>query len=106
MCRVAYSSIEFLHPWDPFIRGQADAFLLELEHELSPGHPLYGVKLLPLAHSGAADDALFAMEDGRVVQVHLTFSLRSEQPPLPRHRIFSNASEWVEQVMRPEHEEF
>jgi hypothetical protein len=102
---VAHANIEFLEPWQRFVPGQADAFLGELEQELSPGHPLHGVNLIPLGHSGAADDALFQMEDGRVVQVHLTFSPRTEEQPSPRHRIYSNADEWVQQVMFPQHEE-
>ena len=104
MFRVAHSRIEFLEPWERFAPGEANAFLLELERELSHGHPLHGAKLVPLGHSGAADDALFEMGEGRVVQVHLTFSLRAEQPPFPRHRIYSTTDEWVQQVMLPEHE--
>jgi len=76
---VASSKIEFLEPWYEFIPGQADVFLTELRRELSLGHPLEGLELAPLGHSGAADDALFEVEDGRVVQVHLTFSRRIEQ---------------------------
>jgi hypothetical protein len=98
--------IQFLEPWEDFVPGQADEFLLELRRELSPSHPLYGLKLLPLGHSGAADDVLFETEDGRIVQVHLTLSQRAEQPPWPRHGIYSNADEWVQQVMVPAHEEY
>src|SRR5262245_21957191 len=56
--------IEFLEPWEPFTSEQAQAFLHELEIELASGHGLQGVGLTALAHSGAADDALFQMEDG------------------------------------------
>jgi hypothetical protein len=93
--------MEFQEPWCQFVPGQADAFLQELERELSPEHPLHGVKLIPLGHSGAADDALFEMGDGRLVQVHLTFSARTEQPALPFYRIYANADDWVRQVMLP-----
>jgi hypothetical protein len=103
---VAFSMIEFLEPWCDFIPGQGDAFLQELRRELSPGHLLEGLELAPLSHSGAADDALFGAEDGRVFQVHLTFSHRTEQPPLPRCRIYSDADEWAQRVMLPENEEY
>jgi hypothetical protein len=103
---VAHSRIEFLGPWYDFIPGQGDFFLEELRRELSPGHLLEGLKLVPLGHSLAADDALFEAENGRVFQVHLTFSHRTEQPPLPRCRVYSNADEWVQQVMLPANEEF
>jgi len=106
MCDVAPSKIEFLEPWCDFVPGQGDSFLCELRRELSPGHPLEGLELVPLGHSGAADDALFEVEDGRVFQVHLTLSHHIEQPPLPRCRVYSNADEWIQQAMLPANEEY
>jgi hypothetical protein len=106
MCCVARSRIEFLAPWYDFIPGQGDTFLQELKRELSPGHKLEGLDLVALGHSGAADDALFEAEDGRVFQVHLTFSRRTEQPPLPRCRVHAHAEEWIQQVMLPANEEY
>lgn len=106
MCHVAHPKIEFLEPWYDFVPGQADAFLLELKAELSPGHPLTGFNLVPLGHSGVADDAIFQSEDGRVVQVHLTWVGHAEQPPLPRHTIYSGRDQWVQKVMRPAHDEY
>ena len=101
---VTPSRIDFLEPWEEFGPGQADAFLLELSREVSAGHPLRDLPLVPLGHSGAADDALFAAQDGRVVEVHLTWSRRSEQPPWPTHRFYSSVDQWIEQAMLPEHE--
>lgn len=98
--------IEFLKPWCDFRPGQGDAFLQELKREISPGHPLDGLALVPLGHSGAADDAIFEAQDGRVFQVHLTFSRRAEQPPLPECEVYSNVDKWVEHVMIPAHEEY
>ena len=100
---MAFSRINFLKPWEAFGLGQADSFLLELSREVSPGHPLHNLPLLPLGHSCAADDALFAMQDGRVVEVHLTFSGKAERPPWPSHRFYSSVNEWIEQSMMPEH---
>ena len=104
MFSVASSRIDLLEPWEEFGPGQADAFLLELSRELSPGHPLHGVQLDPIGHSRAADDVLFAAHDGRVAEVHLTWSRRAEQPPWPMHRFYSNLDEWIEHVVLPEHD--
>jgi hypothetical protein len=106
MCHVAHSRIEFLEPWHDFVPGQGNAFLQELKRELCPGHPLEGLDLVPLGHSGAADDALFEAEDGRVFQVHLTFGRDIEQPPIPHCRAYPSADEWVRQVMLPANEKF
>jgi len=103
---VARSQIQFLEPWYDFLPGQGEVFLEELKRELSSGHLLESLELVPLGHSGAADDAIFEAEDGRVFQVHLTFSRRAEQPPLPRTRVYSNADDWVHQVMLPANEEY
>lgn len=100
------SRIEFLEPWCAFVPGQGDAFLDELRLEVSTDHPLSGLNLLPLAHWGAADDALFELPDDRIVQVRLTWSEHAEQPPWPRHRFYSNIAEWVEHVMLPAYAEY
>lgn len=106
MCRVSDTKIEFLEPWCEFVPGEGDFFLQELKCEISPGHPLECLVLTPLGHSGAADDALFRTEDGRVFQVHLTFSRRAEQPPFPYCEMFSTVEDWIQQVMVPANEEW
>jgi hypothetical protein len=103
---VAGSRIEFLKPWYDFVLGQGEVFLDELRRELSPGHALEKLNLIPLAHSGAADDALFGTEDGRVFQVHLTLSHRAEELPLPRCREYSSAEVWAEEVMQPANRDY
>ena len=103
---VARSEIQFLAPWCQFLPGQDEVFLEELKRELSPGHLLESLELVPLGHSSAADDAIFEAEDGRLFQVHLTFSRHAEQKPLPRTRVYPNADEWVQQVMLPVNEEY
>jgi len=99
------SSFALLEPWEKFVPGQADAFLRELQVELSPDHSLRGLELTPVAHSARADDALFQLADGRVAEVHLTWSGKTEQAPAPKHRIYSSIEEWVELVMIPAHED-
>jgi hypothetical protein len=93
------SAFTLLEPWEKLVPGQADAFLRELQIELSPSHPLHGLNLTPVAHSARADDALFQLADGRVVEVHLTWIGKTEQPPAPPNQIYSSFQEWVQQVM-------
>ena len=46
-----------------------------------------------------------ALEDGRVVEVHLTWSGRAQQPPWPGHQVYETLDDWVQQVMIPAHED-
>lgn len=106
MLRVAKTGIDFLEPWYEFVPDQANAFLRELKCELAPDHPLYNIQLQPLGHSGASDNAIFQAADGRVFQVHLTFSGRAEKIPLPRIRAYANTAEWIQAVMLPASEDY
>ena len=104
--RVARSQIQFLEPWYQFLPGQGEAFLEEPKCELSPRHLLEGLELVQLGDSGAADDAIFEAEYGRVFQVHRTVNHRAGQPPPPRTRVYANADDWAHQVMLPANEEY
>jgi len=101
---VAETSLDFLEPMCDFVPGQADVFLRELKSELAPDHPLYSVKLHPLGHSGASDDAIFHADNGQIFQVHLTFSRHAEKTPLPRFRAYASVAEGIETVMLPANE--
>jgi hypothetical protein len=96
--------LSFSEPWREPVSSQAEAFLREIRTELSLGHPLHGANLKAIAHSVQADDVLFRLDDGRVCQVHLTWRKSAEQPPWPRHRVFSSLEDWVRQVMVPDQE--
>jgi hypothetical protein len=98
------ASLSFLKPWVQSDPEPAAAFLRELQLELSLTHPLHNTKLAAIAHSSAADDVLFQMEDGRVTQVHLTWSAHPEHPPCPNHDVYASVTEWARQVMIPGHE--
>jgi hypothetical protein len=67
------------------------------------GHPLHGITFSALACSQRADDVLFQLDDDRVVNVHLTWSRKTESPPFPSHDIFPNLDAWREQVMLADH---
>lgn len=99
---MALPKIDFLQPWESVGPDQADAFLSELSRELSPGHPLHDFELKAFGHSRAADDVLFATDDGRVVEVQITWTGRPEQPPWPMHRLYLTVDKWIEQVMPSE----
>ena len=95
----------FLAPWEPLPPDRATAFQSELERELSAGHPLHGVAVHAVARSRRGDDALFQLEDGRVADVHLTWSSKGERIPWPTHHIYTSLDEWQRHVMIPAHEE-
>ena len=103
---VAKTGIDFLEPWCEFVHDQADAFLRELKMELAPDHPLHSAQLHPFGHSGASDDALFEADDGRIFQVHLTWSRHIEKAPLPRFQAYANTDEWIQTVMLPANEDY
>ena len=44
---VARSQIQFLEPWYDFLPGQGEVFLEELKRELSSGHLLESLELVP-----------------------------------------------------------
>jgi hypothetical protein len=95
------ASLQFLKPWVESDPEPAAAFLHELQLELASAHPLHGRKLTVIAHSRAADDVLFRIDDGGVADVHLTWSGHVEQPPWPGHQVYASIEEWVQQVMIP-----
>jgi hypothetical protein len=98
------SSFSFLEPWRALDPERAEALLREVQIELSPGHPLYGARLTAIAVSRLADDVLFLLVDGRVSNVHLTWSRTAERKSWPSHRIYASFEEWAQQVMIPDHE--
>ena len=100
------ANVAFVEPWEPLSPDRANEFSSELNRELTTEHPLYGLSMTPLAHSTAADDVLFAMDNEEVALVHLTWSGRPETPPWPRHRRYPTMELWAQQVMEPEHADY
>jgi len=96
-------STSFLEPWEQLPPDRATAFEAEIQSELSPGHPLHGITLSALACSNRADDVLFQLDDDRVVDVHMTWSTKTEPPPYPSHDIYPSLDAWRKQVMLPDH---
>jgi SAM-dependent methyltransferase len=99
------SKPRFLEPWCEFVEGQGEAFIRQLVSELGRRHPLHGLVFSPLGHSAATDDAIFQLEDDRVVEVHLTWSGQAGSD-WPRFQTYANFDEWVLEVMLPAHEDY
>lgn len=81
----------------------------ELQRELSPGHPLFGVPVKTLARRQDCDDVLFAVQDGtdRVAVVHLTWTRSSpEGPPWPITTVFANLGTWAVEGMHSDSAEW
>ena len=102
--------MDWLEPWwstDEFDAHFHQTFLEQLERELAPGHPLYGLPV-KLIGRGRGDDALFQLLDGsgRVAQVHLTWGQRQQPLPWPATAIHLDLETWIDEVMRPEHEDW
>lgn len=100
--------MEWLEPWtgtqDLFDESFHRVWLEQLQRELSPGHPLYGLPLRLIAR-GNGDDALFEVLDGsgRVVDVHLTWSTVAQTPPWPGSGFHPSQEAWRQVVMIPQH---
>jgi len=97
---------QWLEPWYPVDEA---AICAGLEHqlavEISPRHVLYGADVHLIARRGDTDDALFALADGRVAEVHLTWRKSMEQDPRwPATAIFDTREQWAAESMRPLHE--
>ena len=101
-------SIEWLIPWHPVdsadVRGR---ILAEFQRELPPGHVLSGAQVTPIGRRQDCDDVLFALENGRVAIVHLTWSGKREPVSnYPWTKLFDSLDRFVEDEMKPEHSEW
>lgn len=68
---------------------------------------LTGASLTVIARRQDRDDVLFALSDGGVAIVHLTYSReRERQPDLPSTWLYGTLDRFVEEAMRPAHREW
>lgn len=74
---------------------KTDHLNAELRRELSPGHVLYGQNFQVLGRLRRSDDFLFQIKDGRVAQVHLTWTEES-YPDWPVTKIYPSFFTWSE----------
>ncbi|MCC7252216.1 hypothetical protein [Hyphomicrobium sp.] len=100
-------ALQWLEPWYAIDDADVGAGLeRQLDVELSPLHVLYGESVRLIARRTDTDDALFALSDGRVAEVHLTWKSSTEEDPRwPATAIFASLDEWARDSMRPLHDE-
>src|SRR5690348_2950140 len=92
-------SVQWVEPWQPIeLPSEADTLHAELNRELSPAHPLSGLRLRAICRRRDCDDVLFAIEDGsgRVASVHLTWRSAQEMLPLPVTSLYDDLPAWAE----------
>ncbi|MGJ5181148.1 hypothetical protein ACQR16_30085 [Bradyrhizobium oligotrophicum] len=83
-------------PWyllaDDDLRAALEA---ELARELSPRHVLAGLSVHIIAKRDDCDRVLGALNDGRVAQIHLTWTGRREHGPRwPETTVYNSMDEW------------
>jgi hypothetical protein len=107
-------NVTLLPPWEEFLQDaesqrRAEIFAAELRIEVSSRHPLFGFSVRALAWRCDQDDVLFEVvgRAEKLAVVHLTWSQRREADPrYPSTRLFSSWQSWLEQVMRPDHDDY
>ena len=83
----------FPDPWFVIEHARRSVFVAELAAEVGKGHPLYGVRAIPVAQCGGCDRIVFSMEappSARWAVVHLTWSRRTEPLPWPTTVVFDD----------------
>ncbi len=103
--------IEWLEPWwpvDEWTDEQRESFEKQLQREVGPTHPLYGVPMRIVARDGSSDNTLFEILDGagRYAVVHLTWSPSQEKMPWPGTEIHDSLTAFAENTMHEDHEDF
>lgn len=97
--------IQFLEPWygvdDAAMGGALER---QLGIEVGERHRLYRVPVKLIVRRQDCDDALFALADGRVAEVHMTWRRGVEDDPRwPSTAIFASLEEWAAVSMEPTH---
>lgn len=104
-------TVEWLEPWYPVgefgaERGVEMAALMErqLRREICDRHVLHGVAVRLIARRADTDDVLFALDGGRLAEVHLTWRRGTEPDPRwPQTAIFGSLEDWRRESMIPLH---
>lgn len=101
------ADFDWLDPWYAVDDAQVREVLeRQLKLECSRDHVLFGGNCRLIARRDGSDDALFALADGRVAEVHLTWR-KSAEPDArwPVTAVFTSLDQWAEESMRPLHQE-
>ena len=78
--------------WRDVEGDEAAGLQAELERELCPDHPLYGLDGTPWRVARTGKDVAFLLSDGEVALVHLTFN-RETSPAYPFFKVFASKAE-------------
>ncbi|WP_271585405.1 hypothetical protein [Bradyrhizobium sp. CCBAU 45389] len=86
----------YVEPWRQVTDARERRLLEEeLTKEAGDGHPLVGWEITVLARRDDCDDILVSSGNGRLAEVHLTWSGKREaRPSWPRTVIFESMEEW------------
>ena len=100
-------TVTWLDPWypvdDEVLRQGLER---QLMLEIPPNHILARESVSLIARRGDTDDALFALTEGRVAEVHMTWRKSVETDPRwPATAIFPSLVEWAAESMMPLHRE-
>lgn len=100
-------SFDWLDPWYPIDDPEHSAGLArQVAVEIGQGHVLKGLAVRLVARRADTDDALFALPDGRLAEVHMTWRQSAETDPRwPATALFASLEDWAERSMRPLHRE-
>src|SRR5215470_553634 len=101
-------ALEILLPWRTISDSpNSERLSAELSTELSPTHPLYGLKATAVANRIDRDDVLFEVVGGTapLAVVHVTRRKESDAH-WPSTRLFASWERWVLDEMLPANEEY
>ena len=107
----------WLEPWSPVLEEHfpkrqefiefCEGWEKQLMTEVGPKHPLFGHQAKLIARLYETDDALFQLDDGRVADVHLTWSKGPEPDPRwPVTAIWPSLDDWVREELVRYHREW
>jgi hypothetical protein len=104
---VVPGNIEISSPWRILAPSEADdaeRLTAELARELTPGHPLHGLKVKAIARRIDRDDILYEVDDASspLAMVHLTWS-KGTDPRWPKAKLFRSWEHWFNDEMRSAH---
>jgi hypothetical protein len=89
--------VQLKDPWRALSPEREEIMELQLQHELAPGHVLYGRRLRAVAERIDRDDVLFELiaPQNQLARVHLTWSRNQQSNPYPTTKLFLSWEEWV-----------
>jgi hypothetical protein len=93
--------MEWCEPWRPITQADECAALeAELRAELGSKHPLFGLSAIAIGRRDDQDDVVFALDDGRIAEVHLTWRRSREMDPsYPQTAIYPSLVHWREDLI-------